>query len=462
MLFQVEYQGYTDTTLYIENPDKKEFKYAMYSVFNQEDNTISDTRFGNGAVTVLKRHNTNIIQREYQAYSIITLPLLGSSLTIDNTPFYIDELKYEFNNSYIVASCNFSKNYNKVNPRTAINSEYRQYELRSDNNVDRVLNFNEYCILGDKDSSLNSVSLKANWDSVISNCLNGNSDIKPECFYINCYRNENLDKISYRTTDIDGRYEHKDIEGIALPVSYSRLGSSLNFSAGMVDSFAAGYSVKRENTKQGNLERVQSFVRYVGDDSMDQTPYMRLTLGSLPSSVKNYTTTEYNGSENIKVSVANTFPSVPWLSQPTISLTKPYFSKFFKVYKDQREALKFNYQMHFVSNRDDLFIHKGFTKYLFRSPSVGPKSVKPILVGYNTDIGSKDILDTSYSKLSDISVENSKILFFKFFSTKQYKGLALIWPDTKEILLEIRRPIEAGKQYDLESIHFNFSDKIKR
>lgn len=462
LLFQVEYQGYTDTTLYVENPDKKNSKYSMYSVFNQEDNTISDTRFGNGALSILKRHNTNIVQREYQSYSLINLPLLGSKLDIDNAPYYIDELKYEFNNSYIIATCNFSKNYNKINPRTAISSEYRQYELRSDNNVNRVLNFNEYCILGDKDASVNSITIKSNWEDVLYNSLKGNTSIKPECFYINCYKNTNLDKISYKTVDTAGTELNKTIDGIALPISYSRLGSSINFSAGMVDSFSAGYTAKRENTKEDNLERVQSYVRYVGDDSSDQTPYMRLTLASLSSTIKNYKTTEKVGKENIPVSVSNTFPSVPWLTQPTVSLNSPYFSKFFKVYKDQRETLKFNYQMHFVSNRDDLFIHKGFTKYLFRSPRFAEKGTTPILVGYTTDISNKDILSTPYTDKAEISTFKDKVLFKTFTSTKEYKGLALIWPDTKEILLEIRKPVAKGVSYTPDAIYFNFSDKIKR
>ena len=32
----------------------------------------------------------------------------------------------------------------------------------------------------------------------------GNTSIKPECFYINCYKNTNLDRISYKTIDTAG------------------------------------------------------------------------------------------------------------------------------------------------------------------------------------------------------------------------------------------------------------------
>lgn len=459
MLFQVEYQGYADPMLYIENPDKKDFKHAMYSVFNQEDNTISDTRFGNGAMTVLKRHNTNSIQKSYQAYSLIRLPLLGESITISGEPYYIDDLTYEFHNGLSNAVCNFSKNYNKINPRTTINSEYRQYELRADNIVDRSLNFNEYCMVGNEDTLTPQISTANKWMNILKGSLTGNNVAKPDCFYINCYNSENLDKIPYVGSDIAGNVVNKTIEGIALPLSYNRIGMSVSFSASMEDNFTAGFTLKRENTKESNLERVQGYVRYVGDDSMDQTPYMRLTLGSLSNYIKNYSYKE-NG---VTVSVSDTFPEVPWLDQPTISLNDVFFSKYFQVYKDQREKLKFNYQMHFISNREGLFLHKGLTKYLFRSPTVGKHGMKPILVGYNNDITNKDIL-TEATRDTGCKVEilNNKILFKNFEATNNYSGLALIWPDTREIILEIRKPVSKEETVSIDPVYFNFFDKIKR
>lgn len=468
MLFQIEYQGYTDTTLYIENPDKKNNKYAMYSVFNQEDNTISDTRFGSGALTVLKRHNTNMVQKEYQSYSLLRLPLLGNSTTIEGAPYYIDNLTYEFNNGYTKATCNFSKNYNKINPRTAVNTEYRQYELRSDNVVDRVLNFNEYCILGNNETFENSISAESSWRKTVQYSLSGRNLIKPECFYINCYNSENLDKIPYLTSEIGGydkdnkpvyNIVNKNIEGIALPLAYNRIGLSVSFSASMYDNFSAGFSSKRENTKKDNLERLQGFVRYVGDNSLDQLPYMRISLGSMSNYIKNYSTVE-NG---VTVSVSDTFPGVPWLDQPTVSLNDVYFSKFLKPYKDQREAFKFNYQMHFISNRDDLFIHKGFTKYLFRSPNTVSHSTLPVLVGYTNDITNKDYMDGPSTTVDgSLLVSENSILFDSFQATNNYKGLAVIWPDTKEILLEIRKPVTKGETVSVDPIYFNFSSKIKR
>lgn len=468
ILFQVEYQGYTNTTLYIENPDRKNNKYAMYSVFNQEDNTISDSRFGNGALTVLKRHNTNMIQKEYQAYSLLKLPLLGESINISNSPYYIDNLTYEFNNEYTKATCNFSKNYNKINPRTAINSEYRQYELKSDTIVDRVINFNEYCILGDNDTLTEKITNDTAWKNIIRDSFLMNNHIKPECFYINCYNDQNLKRISYITTDVVGFDKNddpifetvtKNVEGIALPISYNRIGTSINFSASMYDNFSAGFASARENTKPDNLERVQSYVRYVGDDSLNQLPYMRVTIGSLNNYVKNYTTTK-NG---VKISLADTFPGVAWLDQPTVSLNDVCFSNLFKVYKDQKEALKFNYQMHFISNRDDLFIHKGFTKYIFRQPTIDPKNTKPVLVGYTQDVINKDFIEGQYTKIENIfEVKENYLLFKVFESTYNYKGFALIWPDTKEILLEIRKPAVKGESVSIDPIYFNFTNKIKR
>lgn len=446
MLFRVEYQGYTNTMVYIENPDKRYNKYNLYQVLNQEDNTITDSRFGNSALVQLKRHGGNRIQKSYDSYTVTNIPRLGSTIKDGNTTYYLDEVKYTFHNSYIESSCNFTKNYNKINPRVAIDSSYRQYELVAEKNVDRYINFNQYCYIGEYDSRQKNNALSY-WAYANLYSLTKETFDKPDSFYFNCYNSDDLDQIQYVTSNDSGAKITSKISGIALPVSYNRIGTSINFSCAMEDSFSAGRSIRRKSSNPKNESMLQSFVRYVGDDSQNQIPLMRVTIGSLPN--------------NIKTAATASYPSVNWLSSPESSLTRPYFSKLFKVYKDQREALSFNYQMHFISNQDDLLIHKGYTKYLFKNANSLSRQVSPILVTYNGTITNKDILDIQYEEAATCHFTLNKIYFSnKVLLNNDYTGIALIWPDTKEILFEIQRSGKADSFVDIDDIYFNFSNEI--
>ena len=223
----------------------------------------------------------------------------------------------------------------------------------------------------------------------------------------------------------------------------------------MDDSFTAGQRISdRDLVAYESAKRdqymVQSYVRYVGENPFDQVPYMRVTIGSIPNIIKNNS--------------ADSYPEVQWLDQPGVSMKNPLFSEMFKVYKDQREVLNFNYQLHFISNRDDLFIHKGFTKYLFKNPNQPILDKKPILVAFTNNIRNKDVIE-EYTELSEIDVINTDCLHFdlyskSFVSTNDYTGLAIIWPDTREILLEIKKPIKQGEIIKADDICFNFSNEF--
>lgn len=472
MRFQVKYRGYINTTSFIENPDKKNDKYKMYTVMNQEANTISDKRFGTSALTQLKRHGTNIIEKSYIYTDLMFQPVLGAYTKVGTDVYYINDITYEFANDYIRADCKFSKNYSRINPKVNVKTEYRQYELQPDNNVDRMINFNQYCILGSRDINRENSSF-VNWENVLKNAFNKSTSYRPDTFYFNCYYNNSEERLQYLSTkdtsSVSNDLVRKNVPGIALPCNYTRIGTSIQFSAQMADSFSAGQSVRRATKNQPkDLGLLQSWVRYVGDtwipDSAksnsnlniktvsitDQTPYMRVTIGTLPNSIKS--------------SAEMTYPEVTWYSQPEVSIGTPYFSKKFPVYKDSRERLGFNYQMHFLSNKSDLFIRDGFTKYLLRSRDSGVKNVKPRLVAYNGNIGYTNTLNI-YKSLRDVQIQTGLDYLdcsSNIIADKDYDGLAVIWPDTREILLELRKPIKAGEYLNYGNIYYNFSNKILR
>jgi len=466
--YKIYYIPYISTTSYIENPNNLSLKYANYRNFNQEDNVISDVRLGNSATTQLKRLGNHSIKKTYKTTNSAYVPTLGYKTIIDEEPYYIDELSYMFANNYIQTTVNYSKNYNKLNPRTGVDSLYRQYDISADNIANRVINYNQYCYLTNTLQNYNSINNEnIAWAAILLNSFNGSPYLPPDVFYINCASSSSGGRLSYTTLDTNNEKITENVSGIILPAAYSTISSSVQFTGKMLDYFSAGVradkNVSYDVPGTGTIEKkVQTDVRYVSDDYLNQCPYVKANLGYINSYLIN--NSKINGYD-----LNATFPAAYWITNPQNALGNSYIdssvfnSGFKKVSKDARECLNFNYQKHFLSGDSNLIIHKGITTYLFKNEfQTNPN--KPIWVAYTGNITHQNTI-SGYKKLGTSAVEIKNLATFvidkiSFIADKTYSGLALIWPDTNEIIIEYRGTYpQANVAYQTPDIYFILSSK---
>jgi len=295
----------------MENSNKPELNNSIYKQFNQEDNVISDGRMGKAADVQLHRMGNATIQKTYVATDTTHIPLLGYPKTVGTDVYYIDEITYTFENDYIRSTVNYSKNYNKIDPRTGITSNYRQYELANTNIVNRIINFNNYCYISTEELSHDYIPYSTStWSYILRNSfwLVGRPYEKMNTWYVKPMLDDDENRLSYTNINTG---EKTYVGGIALPAAYSNMINSVQWSGIMLDNIAAGESAPyKTDTYDGNTSAnakyAQEDVRYIGDvttSNTEQCPYINITLCS-PTDTELYKTDDIGRYNN------RTLPSV--------------------------------------------------------------------------------------------------------------------------------------------------------
>lgn len=447
--FKVTYVPIINTVSYIEQSTITDLGNYNYKAYNQEDNVVSDSRLYKSADEQLKRLGNNSITKLYTVLNMSQIPLLGYSKVIDDDVYYMDDITYKFDNKYIDCSVNLSKNINKINLRVGLDSSYRQYEIYNSNFVDRTLNFNDYCFIDFQRYTNTERLSSSNWPNIISNALYGDGTTtsaleKPNAFYINACRDRLGNKVKWTKYNSGGQEE--EATGILLNASATTGLNSIQFSASMFDNYSAGQSASETLpiTVGESKKRVMKDVRYV--DDYGKCDYMKILL----------TTINDTNASQLGSNIERRLPECNWIyeAREKAFSDTAIFNKNIVLLKDNREKICYNYQMHFISKNKDIYIHPGLTKYLFKNYKFGglvgeveDAQHTPIWIGYSRPILSRDKYTDNYVTLGTLELTNSNgnIIISGFnYTNVNVAGYALIWPDTKEVILDIRRPLSGS------------------
>ena len=461
--YKVIYVPYIDTQLYTEQSNVSGLRNQNYKALNQENNIITDISFGQSAQTQVERLGNNNIEKAYYNTEYNMMPKLGQIKEFDGYKYYADNITYTFNNAGFVGSVSFSKNYNKINERVGIDAMYRLYRIYADDFVDRCININRYCYISKSSYTDVSASTMQNTNyqllKDIKNALNNGSDIsvpniKPDSIYI---RNMNDDgtRLQYNAYD-DGTLIN--VPALMLPVAYNRYGTSISFTGEMKDNFSAGITTAKYNSATGsyitdsyNGQRIQHDARYC--DTNGELDVMGITIF------------RYDDDSRLGVS-SDMYPIAKYITSNINILNEAIYSEKIKILKDNRERIKFNYQLHFQTFDKYLTIHNGITSRLFVNDNRFASSSSsswgsPRYVLFKGDISKQQkIGNTPVQTCSIPSVATGGLYIIigivNATADSDYDGYALIWPNG-EILYSYRTPIAAGS-YSIPPMYLNFSD----
>ena len=460
--FRITYIPYNDSRVIVEQFNTSEYQNYSYKAYNQTDGTIIDTSFGNVANKAIERLGNNTLTRMYiQDPSLSTLNA-GDSVLIDDQIYYIDTITWEYKNKFVKITCDFTKNFNKINERMGVNSEYRQYEIYNTDITERCLNINHYCYLSTtEDYSSNDANITANWPLIIKDCLETNPHESLQNFYVNVYAKGNNNPTELLTyTDMYGTKHNIDY-GFSIHATRLTPRNSVMFTGKMQDNYAAGYYTNIDNPYEGKYEN--KAIRYC--DDLGQVYAIDLALG-------NPTTSQLYGGNANRYS-AYKYPMCNYISQPNNeNIDDCVFTNTYVVDKDNREALSFTYQMHFKSEDEAFYLHQGLSKYMFISPNEDITTLTdPIIVGYKGSIKNKEFLSYSSNDiLSDhITVSTTEngttyIESVNVTASTYYDGFAIVYPSSPAgsglMLLHYNMPMESNESYTLPNIYFNLKDKL--
>lgn len=460
--YKVLYVPYIDSTIYTEQSNIAGLKNQNYKALNQENNIITDSSFGKSAQTQVERLGNNTINKSFVSVDIKTLPNLGQIKEFDGFKYYADVITYKFNNSSIESETSFSKNFNKINERVGIDAMYRLYRIYADDFIDRSVNINRYCYLSKSSYSTSAGSMSNTSYRLVSeikksfNNGSGQSDpnIKPDTVYVR-NMNEDSTRLQYNSYDTA---ELVNVPAMVLPVNYNTFNNSVSFSAEMKDNFSAGIStVKWDSTSSSwvvdsyNSQKIQHDVRYV--DTNGENPVMGFTLF------------RYTSATQLGVT-ADSYPIANYITSGISNLNESIYSEKIKIDKDNKERIKFNYQLHFLTYDKNLTIHSGITSRLFKNDdrfgASGSALIEsPRYVLFKGDISKQDkLVNTIVQRGSVASFSNSTnritIAQQTITSDGAYDGYALVWP-TGEIIYSYKQSISQGS-FTIPRMYMNFSD----
>lgn len=461
--YRIKYKPLVNTRIFTEQSNLSDMPSDVYMNFNQDDSALSDANFGKSAQIQVSRIGNNTIYKSYTDKNFMNIPtkyVLGAIKKYNGYEYYADTVALEINKHYFNASMAFSKHFNKINPRVGVSSEYRTYDIPQTDIVTRTLNINNYCYISTnpyKDIQQNELTFKGNYPELLNDIQRafayGVPAIRKNAFYMT-----SLDK------------DFKPLEGTAgmlIPASYHIFTNSISYSGVLLDNVAVGVSASStvDLIELETAKYIQNDVLYTKANG--EVPIIKLALAR--PTINELKDTSISGYD-----LAKYYPKVVYKTDPS-KLTGALFSNKYFVEKDRREKLGFNYQLHFQTfNKKIGLNHTGLVGYLYRGEDDNESQALPKWYAFMSPIRSKDqvtpasgkyIGEPRFSKVSWSGIHRDgirsetkyglKINSMDIFADSAYKYLALIWPDTGEIILDYALDADEKKTPDL---YFNISN----
>ena len=381
------------------------------------------------------------------------IPALFECRKFNDSRYYLDHVAISFNEQFITIDTQFTKNYNKINERIGVNSEYREYEIALNPAVQRPVIFNQYCYIGkneiieDSKYGITKKNLNPIWNTTIENMLNGTPDSAPSQMYLS-FKDKYKKPLQYENAG--GALESLKT-GYLLPVSKLNIRNAVLLNAKMYDNFSAGSYVDKSVTSNIVGFYAQRDARYV--DTLGRAYLADISVCTPDSSMIE----PYN------------LPVCPYNGSTFSSINGSIFSGTYLIDKDSQEALNFTYQMNFNTLDSNIDIQSGLTRFLF-SDYMTKRFKKPHIYLYRGNLKTVDMLSlVDYQDLGEISVgytnlDNRYIESKSTTLNDDWDGYAIAYPfsyagKNKEILIYAEKKGKSGTEYTTDRLYFNFLSK---
>ena len=359
----------------VERLDLTNFTKQSFAYFKQNANLINLNAYINKMEADLQRvgEEAYVVNAIHKSYD--DLLNLGD-ITADG--YVLMSYTVTQHLDYIEVAYNFSRNYQQINERIAVDKSNDYFELVSgDKVVDRFVTYKDYAIISDTNTNITSTTPLITDDGAFN-------------FLATFVPNLPVRMIESFNTIQD------DIFKTYAPVAGSGIGSSILLSAGFNNNAVAGYRII-EDVDTGGF--IQSPVFYAVDGELEEfdiefydqfsAPYFGPFVGFyqdelfLEGNIPNPQTPQYAGvgSNDKETAIAYTGNAGIWVNmQKTVAqyefdldlvtarqlplITRSDYNVYFtnvgknlgsfKLYKDPGERLKFNYQLQTIVAPDNI------------------------------------------------------------------------------------------------------------
>ena len=445
LAFQIEYIPLVDLRVFQHKTYLGQAKNDRTLTYNQNENLVDSSAYGEHLKGVVARLGNNEMQLTFISKSLSNIPKLGK-----NTQYgYISEINIERYKGYLKYSINLSKDFNRISQYVGIKSNIRQYEISESMTQDRLCIYEDFLVVGKTPAEL---TINENKPLLTVHGIDNIRDI----FYGNSSAQYGIHSSSI---GIDEDNNGNFLTQIELPIIGYALGTSAIFYMSFEDNFSAGAQnlTTSGSTSVSTGRRVSQPVQY--SSNIGEFTAFKINLN-------NYGIT--SSDLNKEYARANNFPKIDKVNfEGTTVIFSTTKNMDIKIFKDNRETIKFSYQLNCITDKDNVIIGSGMSK-IFTNNNLGH------LVGYILDrriskfetiIKDVNESDAFYNFLNGVDgiSYNTDYMYLKIhdkIANKQGKSLVFVDSKTNELLWGENIEINIGDTITPSVISFRHKKRI--
>lgn len=371
-------------------------------VYNQGANVAETSFYGEKMRGAIARLGQDVEQRTYDIKTYSQMPKVGQIL--DGK--YIATVDAEYDITRIRITVTLAKNFNQLSQFVGLNSNYRLYDISEKQSVERHIHYAERIIVG-KFAYASRYSYQSNGNTVVDT---HNTILR----YFTLMMKRTFDRGAWSADESDyvinkimcafvsfDKFNASD--GILMPVVAFPFGNSICFNISFYDNYGAGFQSSNdfENEKNKATQRLVPYTDVYGEFSK-----MSLFMSD------NAWTPSFN--EQKDGGKAMLYPEGTLFSKygfTTLEATGNLDDYALKIDKDSREQIDFSYQVHYVSDSDDIIVCPGlasFNPYVSKEEAIlEPDKFYVIWQKQTINALNKDIVASTSITVQELSADTA-------------------------------------------------------
>ena len=371
-------------------------------VYNQGANVAETSFYGEKMRGAIARLGQDVEQRTYDIKTYSQMPKVGQIL--DGK--YIATIDAEYDITRIRITVTLAKNFNQLSQFVGLNSNYRLYDISEKQSVERHIHYAERIIVG-KSAYASRYSYQSNGNTVVDT---HNTILR----YFTLMMKRTFDRGAWSADESDyiinkimcafvsfDKFNASD--GILMPVVAFPFGNSICFNISFYDNYGAGFQSSNdfENEKNKATQRLVPYTDVYGEFSK-----MSLFMSD------NAWTPSFN--EQKDGGKAMLYPEGTSLGKygfTTLEATGNLDDYALKIDKDSREQIDVSYQVHYVSDSDDIIVCPGlasFNPYVSKEEAIlEPDKFYVIWQKQTINALNKDIVASTSITVQELSADTA-------------------------------------------------------
>lgn len=412
LAFRVTYQPMIAARVQQSKQNIGDVKEERSIAYNQGQNVIEAHYYGENMKGLIDRlGNVDKVITTAQ-YGIGTPPEIGTLWTENNEEYYVSSVAVEVNAFVTKMTIALTKNFNRYSEYVSLDRQKRQWEISERAAYDSFYSYRDYCVIGKPVSSSND-SLITNF-GIIADILLQTGSYKPLTVMF-----------------LQGESEYgNQLQQVALACQALAMGNAAVFTASYMDNYSAGVATTYRTV--GNVSGYfTNSVPY--SDFYGNFKYLNMQIA------ESATTDNLSG-------ISLSIPAADGLTPSNTRITTG--DKPLLIEKGSTEVLNINYQIDFVTNRDEIIIGSAMAKNFVLGTQTGHAAKLYLLPDkiskYAAKIDTTGAQEMPYS-ISSIITSSLYIDNMTNTTENEYSAYAFVDRQTNELLFGANKAIAPGQ-----------------